>query len=378
MTDSSVAGAIASTSTAQTPDAPAESLLSLGDDALLERLGHKEEGDEPAPPAKKDEPAPAIEDTPDEPDADVDPEADVDAPDAKPEGTKTTPAFFSLRTGDGEEVEHDPDVQITYKVNGKEVSETLDQVVRKAAGRGGQEAKTTEEMRELRDYRERAETTIPRVKELIDKQRSEIQRLIEDDEYRTQRREEWAEENTPAKQLERERQARIAAEKRLEERDESEHGTRFLNDEVSPALEGLVQRYPHVDSEVIVDRFASLCRHLMGADGRVKRSAYPEVRRIITEQLEPWAKSRHEKVAGVIGAATSSAKASADKQVNAAQVKATLARRTLTRPLKGAPVRAGAPTAGAAPARTNGGKPKARTVDDSLDDLTDRLVEGIS
>lgn len=383
-TPATATGAVGAVSALQDAPEPEGSLLSLGDDELLARLG----GDpgEPAPDESTagDEPSAAVEDEPAAAPEDDEPATDEPGAEGEPEAGaasgKAPATFFKLQTGDGEQVEYDPDVLITYRKNGKEVSETLEQVVRNAAGRAGQEAREVEEVRELRDYRQRAEEIIPRVKARMDELLEENERLIADDDYRTRKREEWAESNTPEKVNERLRAEndRLKQQQRIEA--ERVEATRFLNEDLSPALEALAQRYPHVESQEIVDRYASLVRHLEGADRRIPPSAFRDCLRAVTEQLEPWVKARHEKIAGMIGSATASVSKEADKKVSAAQVKATLARRTLTRPMRGAPVRAGAPKPGPSPTRSDAsGKPaRHRTVDDALDDLTDRLVADVT
>lgn len=281
---------------------------------------------------------------------------------------------FTLSTPEGEDVDFDPDVLIHFEGGGQKRAMPLDRVVRLAQG-GFHNETLTREVKDHRAYREKMDQTLPEVVQTIRDLADENTRLLTDPDFYLQRQTEWEESNTPEKQLERERAARKAAEDKLSQQERYETVGAFLRSDAAEAFEPLTAAIEAdlISPEEINGRMFAVIDPLRGRDGIIPHTKTKEVKRLLVEQVVPWALERAEARRKKLAA--SAKPGPKPGEVAAAKLQRTLKRRSLTRPLA---LRAstasptGAPRPGGEPSK----KP-ARTIAEGVDSLVERLVDSV-
>lgn len=266
--------------------------------------------DEPTPGAEGDSSEASANVTPDadpEPETET-PEADAEASDADAAGADDTPDDAAEATDtkkvvdlpftiEGVAPEQAADVKITAKIDGKEKTLALPDIVRLAQSEpAAQRAKRELEVRlqeRERDYGAREQELIDRVS-----QADEFAlRLLTDDDYLLKTREQYAQHLTPEAQAQRARaEADALRREREEERRAQEFHTQaaeFFQNVAVPTLSEFQEKYAEVSEEEVLGRFNALTADLM-VNGVIPPKHYAKVEAILTGELRDWVAERHE------------------------------------------------------------------------------------
>ena len=285
-------------------------------------------------------------------------EAPVDLPDGLtvlPVVTEGLATDFKLLDKDGElEV---PDVIVEYKANGKIRQDRLDQVVKLAQwGVYNQE-------REQRLQSE-VQEQIAQYQEALAEREAQMERLLNDEDFRDRVYEAYLNETSPERRAERAEQAveNLRIQHQLESISSS--GEQFYENEVVPALEMIVKALPTVS----VDELGAKLEMALQAHAElapngvpyVSPSRYDAIRKYIVEDLALWAQAAHVRRAQPAQAAYANA------ELERARVEAQKAKRVVGQKLK--PVG----TAGASADR-----PKAAAKPKTLDDAVDSALHSV-
>ncbi len=291
------------------------------------------------------EPTPGAEDETSEasahvtPDAEPEPAEDTPAEDqADGAGAETEGAADDDAAGDAEAAEpkqgidlpftiegvapeQAADVKITAKIDGKEKTLALPDIVRLAQSEpAAQRAKRELEVR----LQEREQEYGSREQELIDRisQADEFAlRLLTDDDYLLKTREQYAQHLTPEAQAQRARaEADALRREREEERRAHEFQAQaadFFGNVAVPVLSEFMEKYAEVSEEEVLGRFNTLTADLM-VNGVIPPRHYAKVEAILTGELRDWVAERHTQRMARIRAKETEALA-AKKKAQAAQ-----------------------------------------------------------
>lgn len=280
---------------------------------------------EGAPIVPGDAPA----DAPIEPEAPVIPEGYVAAPVLPEERARA----FKVRDAEGEIAA--PDLTWSFTADGKPRELTTDKLIAYAqlgVYNHAREQRAQQLMQENQTQRVAMQRAEAQAREL----QIQYDALMQsDDAYLTARAQHEA-QNTPEARLDRERQARSAAEEEVAVTHAIAAGERFFGGTVQPAVALIRNALPTVSDDEIGMRLLLLTEHL-----RVQTSAgliyppqvYPQLQRALIDEVVPWAQQVHESRAVERAKPTQDAAAQAKKakqDADAAQVRAQKARRAAT------------------------------------------------
>ena len=189
-----------------------------------------------------------------------------------------------------------PNLMIEYKANGQVRKDRLDQVVKLAQWgvyNHEREEKAKQVEQEAVSYREAA----AELEELIAERESQIERLLQDDDFLYTVREAYERENSPDKRAER-------AERQFEEYKVQQQmeqitykGEQFWSTEVEPAFDMIAKALPTVTFDELAERFTyAMQAHMERApNGQpyIPMSRYDQVRKYMVDDLAVWAQIQH-------------------------------------------------------------------------------------
>jgi hypothetical protein len=298
---------------------------------------------------------------------------------ALPEGYVAVPIVedklateFVLKDAEGEvEV---PALIVEYKANGRMRQDRLDQVVKLAQfGVYNEERErkvqaTEQEALTLKQERES-------LQQLLEERESQMERLLNDEDFLLSVREAYERENSPEQRAARAEQEAAQMREYAQFAPLIEQGKRFYEAEVNPALTLIAQQLPAVTYGELAERMTyALQAHVeRGPDGQpfVPPSRHDAVRRYIVEDLATWAQMQHARRQPNAIPSIADAKARKETQELAkAQVSAQKAKRVVgqaTRPVGRA----------ATPNVSKKSNTKPATVDDALSSAMDEVLSAI-
>lgn len=233
-------------------------------------------------------------------------EADGEAPEAValPEGfvvvepvTEGLVTEFVVRDAAGEDLEI-PAITLEYKANGKVRKDRLDQVVKLAQfGVYNQEREARIQQVE-EDARSIAEER-QQLAQMLTEYEQHMEQLLTNEEYYARVADRFAQENAPevrAARAERDLQS-LQIQQQLQHI--SSVGETFLQKEVDPALQMIMQALPTITQQELDERLAvAMQAHLVRGPGGVPylpESRYDAMRKYIVEDLAMWAQMAHMK-----------------------------------------------------------------------------------
>lgn len=327
------------------PDEGAETLDAPSDTAPDEE-GDDDTSDDSAPEASTDD------------DAEAPVANEVELPDgfvAVPTVNEGLATEFKLLDSEGEvEV---PALIVEYKANGKVRQDRLDQVVKLAQwGVYNQE-------REQKLQTE-VQAQIAQYQEALAEREAQMERMLNDEEFRERVYEAYLAETSPERRAERAEQAveNLRIQHQLESITSS--GEQFYESEVVPALEMIVKALPAVSVDELNAKLEmALQAHAELAPNGVPYvppSRYDAIRKYIVEDLALWAQAAH------VRRAQPAQAAQANAELERARVEAQKAKRAVGQKLK--PVG----TAG-----TSADRPKAAAKPSTLDDAVDSALHSV-
>lgn len=299
---------------------------------LIEQVKGEQPRDEQGRFVPKDgEPAPEAEAAPPaEAEADAAPEAEAPAEEAPedepPAETRALATKFAIVEGDATaEPGALADTVIEYKADGKVYRETLDKVVRLAQS-GRYNTKLHEELDALRPMEAKVDELEAQRADDLRFYRQEVQKLIGDDNYLMQRRQELAQRFTPEaeadrlrRELAQERQSREMMQ--LQGRMET-----FVEQSIQPKMLELLSQYPSVTEDELMGRFNRTVLP-MQRHGVVPPHLWPRVEALLEGEIGSWAAHLHDSRSAERATADAQTKA----QVRKAQEKAQKAKQVLAR-----------------------------------------------
>lgn len=304
-------------------------------------------------------PVDAEDDQPEAADEEEAPEAEpVDLPDgmvAVPLVTDNLATEFKLLDKDGElEV---PDVIIEYKANGKVRQDRLDQVVKLAQwGVYNQEREQklqTEVQQQIEQYQQ-----------LVAEREAQMERLLNDEDYRDRVYEAYLAETSPERRAERAEQAveNLRIQHQLETISSS--GEQFYENEVVPALQMITKALPTVSEDELNTKLEmAIQAHAERAPNGVPYvppSRYDAIRKYILEDLALWAQAAHGRRAQPVKPSK------ADTELERARIEAQKAKRVVGQKLKPVGV-----------AGASADRPKAAAKPATLDDAVDSALQSV-
>lgn len=325
------------------------------------------------PQAETDAPAPEATDLEEVPEGDEAPAADTDAPEEEapvaedvpdlPEGYVAVPTVsdglateFTLYDEQGEvEV---PALIVEYKANGKVRKDRLDQVV-KLAQWGVYNEERDKKAQVLEQEYQQAITTAQQMQQILEEREAQMERLLNDEEYRDVVYQQYLAETSPERRAERAEQAveNLRVQQQMESI--SRAGEQFLQQELEPAVQTITNALPHVAPEELMPRLEMVMQaHAERAPNGVlyvPASRYDAIRKYIVEDLAVWAQMVNAKR----GQPVTSQKAAIQAELDKARIEAQKAKNLVGRATK--------PTGTAGKPSVEGRAAKApATVDDAV------------
>jgi hypothetical protein len=252
-----------------------------------------------------------------------------------------------------------PALIVEYKANGKVRQDRLDQVVKLAQwGVYNQE-------REQRLQQE-VQEQIEQYQQVLSEREAQMERMLNDEEFRERVYEAYLAETSPEKRAERAEQRIASLQVQHELEQISTAGEQFYEHEVVPALQMIQKALPTLEEGELLARLEMAMKaHADVAPNGVpyvSPSRYDAIRQYIIEDLALWAQAAHERrVQPVAQQAT---------ELDRARVEAQKAKRMVGQKLK--PVG----QAGASPDRAAKPKPIA-TLDDAVDSALSSVLASI-
>lgn len=297
-----------------------------------------------------------------------------DEQDVAPEGYVVPPIVrdklateFTLLDAEGEvEV---PELMVEYKANGKVRKDRLDQVV-KLAQFGVYNVEREQQVKQIEQQAQTLEKEREQIYQLLAERESQIERLLEDDDFLFAVREAYELENTPEQKLARSEQEKRDLQVQYQMSNIVERGTTFYENEVGPALDMIADSLPTVPFEELEERFAyAMQAHVeVAPNGQpyIPASRYDAVRRYILDDLAGWAQFQHSRRST---ATTPVSDDRAQKELERARIDAQKAKRAVGQAMK--------PIGRAA---KDGGKPRSArpaTVDDAVSSALDEVLSSL-
>jgi hypothetical protein len=277
----------------------------------------------------------ASEDEPESPPA-VEPEPEVAppaaaAPNAAPP-EKQLAAQFTVFDNEAE-LEIPSDFFVSFKADsGKEFEKVpLDKVVR-LAQQGVYNHRLQTEVQEARETQNRLSAMQAELSEKDAAHQRTIalaERLLQDPEFFDQALAEYEAYNAPDAQL-----ARLKAENEAlksqaqapaKPASDATDAQQFFDTKAVPVFQSIITQFPAVSAEELLGRFMLLTGPLQ-VNGKVPKTRFADVERILVNEITPWAQSLHEERAAVVAERTKAAKAAEKAKVAAATSKRQLSR----------------------------------------------------
>lgn len=236
---------------------------------------------------------------------------------------------FTVSSEDGElEV---PDLTITYKVAGKDVTDPIDVVVRKAQ-QGGYNEALQQEVQSLRSQLPELQHHTTAVEQENNRLLAGIRDMLADPNRYLAEYEAYQQQNTPEAQL-RASQHELQRMRQEQDRQRQDAQSAPVRQQVVTKISAAADKYPEVPFAEVFGHFNILTAPYL-VQGQIPPDKLPQVAHIVDAQLLPWleetAKTRKDAIPQAITTAT---KPLADK-ANTAQAAAIAAKRQVTRALK--------------------------------------------
>ena len=196
---------------------------------------------------------------------------------------------FSVLDNEGEVII--PDVKIRFKAKGETRELPIDHVVRLAQfGYANEERE--QQVLAARKFVAEAEQEKTTYLNQIQQYEQSYERLFNDPAFYEEARLAFLSQNTPEmraqraeQQLHRERQA-------LAVQQEQQEVAVFTQQALVPAITKLLADNPHVNEHEVIGRYTELTAPLL-VSGRVPRSRFAQVQRLVQEDLAQWVEQKH-------------------------------------------------------------------------------------
>lgn len=221
--------------------------------------------------------------------ADADPDPSSEAAAA---GSKKGLAPFVARGADGVEIEVPDDMMIEFKADGQERRLPLDKLIRHAQN-GFYNERLQQEVEQTRAERPVLQQRVTAVEGDLRAQLAFTQRLMEDETFFLETREKYDQQNTPEARVARDRAAVQREREQLTQQRETGLQQQFIEQQLEPAMNTLLERYPTVSFEELFGRF-TLATQPMLVGGRIPVDQLSRTLDILDSELEPWAQQRHD------------------------------------------------------------------------------------
>lgn len=298
-----------------------------------------------------EEDAPEVEGDDTAPEADEGEEAEGEEPEAPvAEEPKKLLTSFTVKDDTGAETEI-PSLKLSFKAGGKMQEDLpLDKVVRLAQS-GFYAEQMGAERDQLKKELPEIQTRAERLEAALEDQKALNARMLEDEDFFLQAREQYAAVNTPEHRAQRAEAKLRETEQRQQQVRLVEEANGFVQNAVTPILTRLAEEYPTVTVEELYGRLTIETAPLL-RNGVIPRQHWNEVTRLLESSVAQYAEAQHARRDGDRVKATQKA----TKEVTKAQETATKAKRVLAKAM--AP--AGKGTVKAKP-------PAIRTAEDAAD-----------
>lgn len=286
--------------------------------------------------AQAEDAAPAESAPPEQADAAPDGEDNTEEDAATAEAARALATKFAIVDGDAVA---DPgalaDTVIEYKADGKVYRETLDKVVRLAqSGRYNEKLHT--ELDSLRPLEAKVDELEAQRSDDLRFYRQEVQKLIGDDNYLMQRRQELAQRFTPEAEADRLRRE-LAQERQSREMMQLQNRMEtFVEQSIQPKMLELLSQYPSVTEDELMGRFNRTVLP-MQRHGVVPPHLWPRVEALLEGEIGGWAAHLHDSRSAERATADAQTKATVRKAQEKAQKAKQVLARTVTSPASARP-----------------------------------------
>lgn len=236
---------------------------------------------------------------------------------------------FTVSSEDGElEV---PDLNITYKVAGKDVTDPIDVVVRKAQ-QGGYNEALQQEVQTLRSQLPELQQHTTAVEQENNRLMAGIRDMLADPNRYLAEFEAYRQQNTPEAQL----QAAQAEMQRMKQEQEHYRITQTIAPIVNQTSAKIVEwcgQHPEVSFDEVFGRFNRLTAPFV-VQGQVPPDKVSQVAQLVDNELLPWLEATANTRKQAIPQAITNATKPLAEKANTAQAAAIAAKRQVTRALK--------------------------------------------
>lgn len=224
-----------------------------------------------------------------------------DATPALPDGYVAVPVVtdklatdFVLRDAEGEvEV---PDLIVEYPANGKIRKDRFDKVV-KLAQFGVYNEEREQKIKDVEQNAQQVYAEREQLSKLLEEREAQLERLLTDDEFLLQARDEYERQNSPEARAQRAEQEAQTLRVERQYAPILQQNEQFNEAEIIPALNTIVQALPSVTVEELEERlqYVAIANAEAAPTGQryIPPSRFDAIRKYILEDLAVWAQMQH-------------------------------------------------------------------------------------
>jgi hypothetical protein len=256
---------------------------------------------------------------------------------------KTALTEFGIKIADGTPVSEMPELKLSFKAAGKDLTDVpLDKVV-KLAQMGVYNEQQQQDFTQFRQEKEQAIQYIRSLEGQIQQWSQFHEAVLLDDKFRAEAQQQYLRENSPEMQVQRQRQQIEQERQNLAAQQQYQQSEQYVTTRIAPTVEAVQKANPRVTAEEVLGKFSMLTSGLL-VNGIIPPDRLYDVMALAENALRPWAEQLQSERESQAQATTAKAR----RQVTAAQVQAMKHKRALAAITSPATSQGGIPAARAA------------------------------
>jgi hypothetical protein len=237
---------------------------------------------------------------------------------------KTALTEFAIKIADGTPVTEMPELKLSFKAAGKDLTDVpLDKVV-KLAQMGVYNEQQQQDFTQFRQEKEQAIQYIRGLEQTNEQWKAFYESVLVDDNFRAQAQQQYLRDNSPEMQLQRQRQQIEQERQNMALQQQYSQAEQYVVGRIAPTVEGVQKANPLVTAEEVLGKFSMLTSGLL-VNGIIPPDRLYDVMALAENALRPWAEQLQSERESQAQATTAKAR----RQVTAAQVQAMKHKRAL-------------------------------------------------
>jgi hypothetical protein len=237
---------------------------------------------------------------------------------------KTALTEFAIKIADGTPVTEMPELKLSFKAAGKDLTDVpLDKVV-KLAQMGVYNEQQQQDFTQFRQEKEQAIQYIRGLEQTNEQWKAFYESVLVDDNFRAQAQQQYLRDNSPEMQMQRQRQQIEQERQNMAAQQQYSQAEQYVVGRIAPTVEGVQKANPLVTAEEVLGKFSMLTSGLL-VNGIIPPDRLYDVMALAENALRPWAEQLQSERESQAQATTAKAR----RQVTAAQVQAMKHKRAL-------------------------------------------------